>query len=272
MQEARRLFLDVHSSLNRISYSLPQKATQARQEQTDSGPEDQFVPQSQTDEPIYKLNRNWLRTPSDNTRVDRLMQAPIGKPVAKEEDKSPFNLTKLVTNLTTAITDLSPLVQKLPALAGLTALLRTAVVVIPNILTALANGDETAVKRHCTDLGGQMNQLFQSLAKGGSLGLTPELAKVGAKAAPVFGLVVGAVDMGMDLYNSHSAPAGSEEERCWQVKTTLDAFATGASALEIVSGPLMAVSAGVALAFAMGSMIVGQYAGGLKEARNKPKR
>lgn len=266
------MFLDVHSSLNRIAYNLPQNRAPESRHSLESDPEDRFVPQNQTDDPIYKPNPKWIKVPVDNTRVERPVRAPIGSPVAQTENKSSFDFNSLMGKLSTGVAELAPLTRKIPGLGVVTAALRTATIVVPNIAKALAQGDEVAVARHCGDLAGQLKQAAESLAQGGKLAMTPELAKVGFKAAPVIGLAVGIVDIGVDIYRGHSAPAGSEEEQCWQTKTMLDSFSAGVSALEAFTGPLVPVSAGVALAFALASMMVGQYANGLRETRTSARR
>lgn len=273
--EANYLFLDVQSGLNRIAYQFPQNRTPEPRAPLDTDPEDRFVPQAHSDEAAYKPNPNWMKSPvmpGDNTRVKRPLLVPIGSPAPKKESESSLDFNSLMTKLSTGVAELAPLTRKIPGLGVLTSALRMATIVVPNIAKALADGDETAVARHCGDLTGQLKQAAESLAQAGKLAMTPELAKVGIKAAPLIGLAVGIVDIGVDLFRSHQAPAGSEEERCWESKTMLDSFAAGASALEAFTGPLAPVSAGIALAFALASMMVGQYANGLKEARTGPKR
>ena len=210
--------------------------------------------------------------PVDNTRVERPVRAPNGSPAPRPENKNSFDFNSLLAKLSTGVAELAPLTRKIPGLGVVTAGLRTAIIVVPNIARALAQGDEASVARHCGDLAAQLKQAAESLAEGGKLAMTPQLAKVGLKAAPMIGLAVGIVDIGIDFYRSHSAPAGSEEEKCWETKAMLDGYAAGFSAVEAFTGPLAPVGAGVALAFALASMMVGQYANGLREDRTSAKK
>lgn len=248
---------NILSSLNGLTHLVPQQAPRTGNASSEStGPVDRFSPQEPTaqEQLFYKPNHALLARPATANN---------------EANSGGLNMERFLGKLGSAVSDITGKLRNIPELRGLAGALQTATNTIPGLIEAIQQGDWTKVTRQVAELAQTVCAAVVDLGKSGAVKFGADMLKALQKATPALGMVVGGVDVAVDVLRGYQAPNASQEESLFHTKRSLDVAITGISAVDCLTGPLAPAAVSVAVALSVASMIVGARANELREQRQR---